>query len=622
MYNLDKKQKIKDNFYKIIGEYKKEYKIDFKTTTDVDRFQYDFKREIARKIIREYRGDPKDIFNTCQIIEEIIDKENFTKQIKNMISESIIRGYFTTCKYLFKKFNKTKKYEFEDKYIFSMDDGGVEDDLNNYIISSELKNAFETKGSQLSENHIIMKEKDNEWGIMIIGEEKEYIVKKEDEKLNVYKHINYFINSFERGLELYGKYPNKSAFEVLLGDVNFKTGPLSKEDIKLGNLYSKNLHKKPVERLKRVLESTGCFGISGHRGMGKSTILNVCMYEMEEKKKAEPTSIYPFIATLKTLTKMWVKNPLIVKLTVPSKYGSEEFLTALLSKICEEVKKEGDLLKPYRLMNIFNIFNKLVYSFLFLLVFVSGNFLLSNIIPTFLNIYQEILIYALLLLGIMIIISIALLSPNKILTYRHVDRIHNDIKFKKTFEITGGAASNILSFSRRTTFVENPINYSAPLLSDKIKDLIEDITEKAFNKVIIIIDDFDKLEKREYDDVLRSIRFLSSTKNCLTFIAVPERFEKHLEDMDSEVRTLFDQFIELEKIKKATVLQELIEHRIMNHKIGKKFSEILTKYEDSFYRTLLLKSGGVPREAIRLFDECFQDWYVSEGKTTIDDEFY
>ena len=223
---------------------------------------------------------------------------------------------------------------------------------------------------------------------------------------------------------------------------------------------------------------------------------------------------------------------------------------------------------------------------------------------------------------LLIILSISLLSPGKILTYRYVDRIHSDIKFKKTFEMTRGVSSNFLSSVRRTTFVDNPINYSTPLLSDKIKDLIEAITEKMFSKVIIIIDDFDKLEKSEYDNVLRSIRFLSSTKNCLTFVAVPKRFEEHLEDTDSEVRTLFDQFIELEKIKKATDLQELIEHRIMNLKIGKKFSEILTKDEDYFYRKLLLKSGGVPREAIRLFDKCFQDWYVSEGKTNIDDEFY
>ena len=208
------------------------------------------------------------------------------------------------------------------------------------------------------------------------------------------------------------------------------------------------------------------------------------------------------------------------------------------------------------------------------------------------------------------------------MTYRHVDRIHSDIKFKKTFEITGGVSSKFFYFGRRTTFVENPINYSAPLLSDKIKDLIENITEKMFNKVIIIIDDFDKLEKSEYDTVLRSIRFLSSTKNCLTFIAVPERFEEHLEDTDSEVRTLFDQFIELEKIKKVTDLQELIELRIMNLEIGKKFSEIIIKHEDYFYSNLLSKSGGIPREAIRSFDKCFQDWYVSEGKTAIDDKFY
>ena len=541
-------EKIENLFLKIKGNCEERYNVKFEEEMaegKIAEFQEEFRNEIERKVIRNIVDrsdpDPEEIFKRSRIIKEKIDTENFTEQIKNMISLSVIRGYFTACKYFMKKRN------------------------------------------------------------------------------------NEYINSFTEGLKIYEAYPNKSAFDVLLEDINFKTGPLSEEDIKLGKLYFKNLHEKSAGKLEKALESTGCFGISGRRGMGKSTLLNVCMYEMEEKKKVE---LAPTNAIIAILTKMRAKNPTIVKLTVPSKYEPEEFLTALLSKICEEIKRKGDFKKPYRLMNVFDTFYKLLYSFLILLgisLGISlGFFLLPNIIPIFPNIYYRILIFATLLLGLIIILSIFLLTPNQILTYRHVDRIYSDIKFKKTFEITGGVSSKFFSFGRRTTFVENPINYSTPLLSDKIKELIERITEKTFNKVIIIIDDFDKLEKSEYDTVLKSIRFLSSTKNCLTFIAVPEGFKNYLEDTDSEVRTLFDQFIELEKIKNVTDLQELIEHRIMNHEIGREFSKNkqLIKHEDDFYEYLLSKSEGVPREAIRLFSECFLDWSLSEEKPTIDDKFY
>ena len=117
----------------------------------------------------------------------------------------------------------------------------------------------------------------------------------------------------------------------------------------------------------------------------------------------------------------------------------------------------------------------------------------------------------------------------------------------------------------------------------------------------------------------------ASTKKCLTFISVPEGFKERLENTDSEVRTLFDQIIELEKIKDKDKLQELVEYRIMSLEIGKEFSKNkeLIAYKNLFYAHLLLKSDGVPREAIRLFDECFMDWYSRpKEKTTIDANFY
>lgn len=58
-----------------------------------------------------------------------------------------------------------------------------EDNLNNGIISEKMKDIFKTKGFPLSENAMVIKEKENEW---VITNEKKFIVRKENGKLNIY----------------------------------------------------------------------------------------------------------------------------------------------------------------------------------------------------------------------------------------------------------------------------------------------------------------------------------------------------------------------------------------------------------------------------------------------------
>lgn len=61
----------------------------------------------------------------------------------------------------------------------------LEDDLNKNIVSERLKEEFETKEKPLSKDAIVTKKKDGKWMITDKGE-KVYIVKKENEKLNIY----------------------------------------------------------------------------------------------------------------------------------------------------------------------------------------------------------------------------------------------------------------------------------------------------------------------------------------------------------------------------------------------------------------------------------------------------
>jgi DNA-binding transcriptional ArsR family regulator len=72
---------------------------------------------------------------------------------------------------------------FNHAYLFIIE-VEFKDDLNKGIISEKLKKIFKAEGFSISENAIVTKEKDDKW--RITDREKIYIVKKEDEKLNIY----------------------------------------------------------------------------------------------------------------------------------------------------------------------------------------------------------------------------------------------------------------------------------------------------------------------------------------------------------------------------------------------------------------------------------------------------
>jgi hypothetical protein len=72
------------------------------------------------------------------------------------------------------------------KYLFSIG-AEFEDELNNGIISDELRDKFETEGFPISETAGVTNEKEDKW--VITDREKKYIVKKEEGVLNMYANI-------------------------------------------------------------------------------------------------------------------------------------------------------------------------------------------------------------------------------------------------------------------------------------------------------------------------------------------------------------------------------------------------------------------------------------------------
>ena len=104
-----------------------------------------------------------------EILETFIKSESYSKLLLECVMEE-----------------KIKK-----RYLFSID-AKFEDDLNNGILSEELKNIFKTKEFPLSENAKVTEEKEKKW---VIANEEKFIIRKEDGKLNIYNDISNFTNN-------------------------------------------------------------------------------------------------------------------------------------------------------------------------------------------------------------------------------------------------------------------------------------------------------------------------------------------------------------------------------------------------------------------------------------------
>ena len=135
----------------------------------------------------------------------------------------------------------------DDLYLFNF-----EGDLNNGIISEDLKKKFETEKVPLSENAMVTKEKEDKW--VITDGEKIYIVRKEDAKLNIYDGFYWLRCRLKEGRYEIVPQINKILLNTIsavqVETINEKLGE------GLGIPEQKvQLKKKPV--IKRVMFSVG-----------------------------------------------------------------------------------------------------------------------------------------------------------------------------------------------------------------------------------------------------------------------------------------------------------------------------------------------------------------------------
>ena len=118
-------------------------------------------------------------FATAQDRDIILDKNyfgKFKKKLKKLIEKDL------------------STVDRDKKYLFSVDTG-IEEDLNNEIITEVLTNMFKTKGFPLSTNATIKNEGTGDW---IITDKKmiyTYIIQKDEGTINIYEGIVAALNS-------------------------------------------------------------------------------------------------------------------------------------------------------------------------------------------------------------------------------------------------------------------------------------------------------------------------------------------------------------------------------------------------------------------------------------------
>ena len=170
-------------------------------------------------------------FATTQNRGFILDKKYFNKFKKKL--EKSIEKHLSTL-------------NMDKKCLFSVD-AGIEEDLNNGIITEVLKNMFKTKGLPLSKNAIIKKERTEDWIITDKKRTYTYIIQKDDGTLNIYEGIGAALNSNSLCLN---RYSFKNNLIMFLG--YYKIGYSDITDIEdlgvLIEIRNKIIHRGISER--------------------------------------------------------------------------------------------------------------------------------------------------------------------------------------------------------------------------------------------------------------------------------------------------------------------------------------------------------------------------------------
>jgi len=144
-------------------------------------------------------------------------------------------------KRVFKEASKNSVCTYCGEFLFSINPGGaagLENNLNEGVISNELRKMFKTEGRPLSKNAAIRKEVDNKW--LITDKGKLYIVKNENKMLNIYSGVPQRVIKYEKPTTYIEIDEEERKRRLMPTDVRERLERIPDEDISLFGMDAKN----------------------------------------------------------------------------------------------------------------------------------------------------------------------------------------------------------------------------------------------------------------------------------------------------------------------------------------------------------------------------------------------
>lgn len=289
------------------------------------------------------------------------------------------------------------------------------------------------------------------------------------------------------------------------------------------NFFQGKKANEIFEKIKSYIDGipTGVnIGIAGKRGLGKSSLLNMILGHYKNKK---------VFFTL--------------RISVPSKIERMDFLLAIFQEACENIIEDRYEEKEKKFEKCLK-FAKFAIVPIFIVLIVLTH-------STVLTFSSSLTLASLILLLLVLSSSARRIYPSELLYWesrRFLDRILYK-KREKTTKSIGLPNFNAI-FGRE---VETEYREYTPtrVVSDFKKYVLE--LQKAYEGVVIGIDELDKLEKKEATEFLRNIKDLMMIKNCHFIVTGSDEvfnsyFDRRERGERDEFESTFDEVLILEEI--------------------------------------------------------------------------
>jgi hypothetical protein len=239
-------------------------KNEFKFTEEViasrGRFIEDFKEELEKVKERIEKGE-KHIFPKHVRIK-LKDERGYLFSIAAKFCWSDVFTVVYEKEGLLRFLNDDHNIDWaeEEKLLFHMNLGS-ETELNTDSVSEDLKNKFEKQNFSLSERIVVTKDNEDKWWIADEEKNNTYLIRKEAEKLNIYKG-KAKIDEKEKTIRISNMHERDVYAEITLGDNDKKAilttcdGKISKtHNLKVKNENGKlNIYDEDDAQLLKILE--------------------------------------------------------------------------------------------------------------------------------------------------------------------------------------------------------------------------------------------------------------------------------------------------------------------------------------------------------------------------------